>query len=76
MYPLDKEYIPHIQGFIDRLSAHSELKVRVNPMSTQVYGELGRIFEIVAREIEASFDHTRASFVMKVIKDDVSESLS
>jgi uncharacterized protein YqgV (UPF0045/DUF77 family) len=68
LYPLDADYIPPIQDFIDRLNMHPEIKVVTNAMSTQIAGEHQRLFEILAKETAASFAQTgRKVFVMKVL---------
>lgn len=73
LYPLDQQYIPPIQDFIDRLSAHPDLKVIGNTMSTQVYGEYSRVLEVVSAEMQHTHSHTpKAAFVMKVLNGDLS----
>jgi uncharacterized protein YqgV (UPF0045/DUF77 family) len=68
LYPLDADFIPPIQDFIDRLNTYPDLKVTTNAMSTQIAGEHQRVFEILARETAASFAQTgRKVFVMKVL---------
>ena len=68
LYPLDSDYIPPIQDFIDRLNTYRELKVVTNAMSTQIVGEHQRLFDILAKETAASFAQTgRKVFVMKVL---------
>jgi uncharacterized protein YqgV (UPF0045/DUF77 family) len=68
LYPLDADYIPPIQDFIDRLNTYSELKVVTNAMSTQIAGEHQRLFEILAKETATSFAQTGLKvFVMKVL---------
>jgi len=68
LYPLDSDYIPPIKAFIERLNTYPELQVATNAMSTQVAGEHGRLFEIVAKETAATFDEPgRKVFVMKVL---------
>jgi uncharacterized protein YqgV (UPF0045/DUF77 family) len=71
MYPLNANFIPPIQGFIDRLNTYPELQVLTNAMSTQVAGEHARVFEILSCETATAFeaDH-RAVFVMKVLGGD------
>ncbi len=73
LYPLDENYIPPIQGFIDQLNTYDELKVVENTMSTQVYGEYGRVFEILNTEMMRTHQVTpKAAFVMKVLHGDLS----
>ncbi|HKU14218.1 MAG TPA: YkoF family thiamine/hydroxymethylpyrimidine-binding protein [Steroidobacteraceae bacterium] len=68
LYPLDADFIPPIQGFIDRLNTYPELSVTTNAMSTQIAGEHARLFEILAKETAISFGETgRKVFVMKVL---------
>jgi len=45
LYPLNAEYIPIIKDFIADISAHEDVEIYTNAMSTQVCGEYGRIFE-------------------------------
>ena len=68
LYPLNADYIPPIQSFIDRLNTYPELQVTTNAMSTQVAGEHARLFEILAKETALTFgEHGRKVFVMKVL---------
>lgn len=68
LYPLDAQFIPPIQDFIDRLGGYPELHVTTNAMSTQVAGEHARLFEILAKETATSFGQAgRKVFVMKIL---------
>lgn len=68
LYPLDADFIPPIQDFIDRLNAHGGLTVVTNHLSTQVFGDHDRIFEILRQEMRASFSAGgKAIFVTKFI---------
>jgi len=75
LYPLAQNYIPPIQDFIDRLNSYAELKVIENTMSTQVYGDYARVFEILNIEMQHTHQHTaKAAFVLKVLHGDLSPS--
>jgi uncharacterized protein YqgV (UPF0045/DUF77 family) len=68
LYPLTEEFIPPIAAFIARLNAHPGLKVVTNSMSTQVFGEYTRVFEVLAVECRRTFEETGKSiFVMKLL---------
>jgi len=70
MYPLTGEYIPPIQSFIDRLNTHPGLVVRTNALSTQIWGPLDRVMEILTEEMTHSASVAGAPqlvFVMKVL---------
>jgi uncharacterized protein YqgV (UPF0045/DUF77 family) len=55
LYPLDQDFIPPIQDFIDRLNTHAGLKIVTNHLSTQVFGNHDRIFAVLRQEMAASF---------------------
>lgn len=68
LYPLNAEFIPPIQDFIDRLNADGRFKVVTNSMSTQVFGRYEDIFGALTREIHKTFaSNDKAVFVMKVL---------
>lgn len=73
LYPLDQNYIPPIKEFIDRLKAHTDLKVVENTMSTQVYGDYAKVLEVVSAEMQNTHTNTpKAAFVLKVLNGDLS----
>lgn len=68
LYPLDADYVPVIKDFIARLNAHGGLKITTNYLSTQVFGDHDRIFEVLRQEMGASFaGGGKAVFVTKFI---------
>jgi len=68
LYPLNAEFIPPIQDFIDRLNLGPRLKVVTNSMSTQVFGRYEDVFDVLVREIRTTFENNdKAVFVMKVL---------
>jgi uncharacterized protein YqgV (UPF0045/DUF77 family) len=68
LYPLNEEFIPPIQDFIDRLNKHAGLRIITNHLSTQVFGDHDRIFEVLRQEMAASFaGGGKSIFVTKFI---------
>lgn len=68
LYPLDEDFIPTIQAFIDRLQEAGRLKVVTNSMSTQIFGTYEDVFAVLTRELRATFAAVdKAVFVMKVL---------
>ena len=72
LYPLTADFIPTIKDFIDRLNAHSGLRVVTNSLSTQVFGPHEQVFDVLKAEIGRSFAERgaaggKAVFVMKVL---------
>jgi hypothetical protein len=68
LYPLDANFIPPIQNFIDRLNADGRFKVITNSLSTQVFGEYDDVFGLLVKEMKQTFEQEhKAIFVMKVV---------
>jgi len=68
LYPLNADYIPPIQDFIDRLNANGRFKIVTNSMSTQVFGAYDDVMGVLVREMRETFLHNdKAIFVMKVL---------
>jgi uncharacterized protein YqgV (UPF0045/DUF77 family) len=68
LYPLDRDYVPPIKDFIERLHRHPGLSVTTNAMSTQIAGEHDAVFAALAAETRTTFTaERRAVFVMKVL---------
>jgi uncharacterized protein YqgV (UPF0045/DUF77 family) len=68
LYPLTQQYIPPIKDFIRRLNEQPGLRVETNALSTQVSGELDRVFDALKAEVGTTFSAPgRAVFVMKVL---------
>jgi uncharacterized protein YqgV (UPF0045/DUF77 family) len=68
LYPLDRDFVPPIQDFIDRLGADPRLKVVTNSLSTQVTGPYEAVMAALARELRPSLERGHASvFVMKLV---------
>jgi uncharacterized protein YqgV (UPF0045/DUF77 family) len=68
LYPLDRDFVPPIQDFIDRLNADPLLKVVTNSMSTQVFGAYDDVLPALQREMRVTMAREpKAVFVMKVL---------
>ncbi len=67
-YPLNADYIPPIQDFIDRINTHANITVKVNATSTHIVGEIDEVMPILQQEIKTSFEkYGKMIFVMKVL---------
>ena len=68
MYPLDKDYEGYILDFIARIRLHEGLRVEVNSLSTQIFGDYDTIMNALHQEIKLSFNQgVTASMVIKVL---------
>lgn len=72
LYPLQADFIPKIQSFIQDLCAASALEVRSNQLSTQLRGELDDVVAVVHAALGASFaDGQPAVLVAKFLNADL-----
>jgi uncharacterized protein YqgV (UPF0045/DUF77 family) len=68
MYPNREEFIPPIDGFIERIGGVAGLEVRTFPTSTVIQGEYGHAMRAVQDTIEACREEFgMAVYVLKVI---------
>ncbi|NCP66268.1 MAG: hypothetical protein GW763_13630 [Paraglaciecola sp.] len=71
LYPLDRDYIPPIKDFIDRLHRFSQLKVKTSATSTLVSGEYLSTMQILAEEMQKTHEQIgQAVFVCKFLNGD------
>ena len=68
MYPFRPDYEQPILDFIARLKGQAGLRVEVNAMSTQVFGEFGTVMPQVQAAIKQAFTEEQVTvMVMKVL---------
>lgn len=71
LYPLNLDYIPPIQAFIDRLNTYSQLEVVTSMTNTIVSGEYLPTMQILAEEMLRSHQEIgQAIFVCKFLNGD------
>lgn len=70
LYPIADDFIPPIQGVIERLNKHAAIEVVTNPMSTQVRGEYDDVMTILNQEIKTTFEQCpKAVFAIKILNN-------
>ena len=69
MYPLHDEHMQSIDDFLVRLNAAEGVEVKTGRMSTLLYGEHGRVMDLLKEAMVASHaeDGVSAAFVLKMI---------
>ena len=68
MYPNREEFIPPIDGFIERINQFDQLKITTFPTSTVVQGEYAHAMQAVQKTIADCYkEFNMAVYVMKVI---------
>ena len=72
LYPLDKDFIPPIKAFIERLSTHADIEIERNRMSTQVRGEFDVVMPLLSDEIRTTFNAVpKAVFAIKILNNPI-----
>ncbi len=67
LYPLNEEYKDIILGFLYNLSKHRDLIIETNYMSTHIFGDYDRIFEVIKDEMRKVYSEHRAVLVMNIV---------
>ncbi len=68
MYPLAENYIPAIDGFIEKLNSYAALKVQTFPTCTVIVGEQDRVMDVLKEAMAWSHNTDgKAVFVTKFI---------
>lgn len=68
MYPFRPDYEESILGFIALLQADERLRVKVNTMSTQIFGEYDHLMPALQAAIKQTFTTEQVTvMVMKVL---------
>jgi len=73
-YPLNREYVPPIREFIDRINTYEGLTAVTNGMSTQIFGDYEIVMDALKEEIRESFNNPHSVFVMKIINADLNKT--
>jgi uncharacterized protein YqgV (UPF0045/DUF77 family) len=55
LYPLQEDYIPVIQAFINAARADNDLVIVTNAMSTQVCGDYDQVFSMIQQALKTSY---------------------
>ena len=70
LYPFDENFIPPIKDVIQRLSAHDNIRVETNRLSTQIWGEYEDVMQVLDREIKTTFEQeAKAIFTIKILNN-------
>jgi uncharacterized protein YqgV (UPF0045/DUF77 family) len=74
LYPLDKNYSASIRDFIDRMNKKEGIQMKVNEMSSFIYGEYDKVMKALTEEIKTSFTQEGVKItVLKVVNMDMTE---
>ena len=66
MYALEDGYAEKVIDFIQRVKQNKEIRVEVNGLSTQLFGEYDLLMDVLKQEMKASFENGKAVFLLKL----------
>jgi uncharacterized protein YqgV (UPF0045/DUF77 family) len=67
MYALSDDYSKRIVGFIQRVKQHKDIRVEVNGMSTQLFGEYDVLMDVLKKEMYTDFETGKSVFILKIV---------
>ena len=72
LYPLNSDYIPAIQDFIDRVQLNPNVAVKRNDLTTQIYGDYDHVMDLLKVEILHSWQvYGSGVFTVKILMGDL-----
>ncbi|MGQ0828794.1 MAG: hypothetical protein ACT4ON_10410 [Bacteroidota bacterium] len=66
MYALTDEYEQKVIDFIQRVKKNKNIRVEVNGLSTQLFGEYDLLMEVLKNEMRNDFRTGKAVFLLKI----------
>ncbi len=66
MYALTDNYEQKVIDFIQRVKMHKDIRVEVNGLSTQLFGEYSMLMDVLKKEMQHDFETGKAVFLLKI----------
>ena len=66
MYSLTDGYEQKVIDFIQRIKQNKNIRVEVNGLSTQLFGEYDILMEVLKNEMKHDFETGKAVFLLKI----------
>lgn len=66
LYPLNSAYKDEIIIFVQQLKKYPGIKIEVNGMSTQIYGDYDQLMTLMQQEMKTVLLKTKAVFILKI----------
>jgi len=66
MYSLTDAYEQKIIDFIQRIKQNKDIRVEVNGLSTQLFGDYELLMDVLKHEMKTVFEEGKAVFVLKL----------
>ena len=66
MYSLTDQYEQKVIDFIQRIKQNKNIRVEVNGLSTQLFGEYELLMDVLKKEMKHDFQRGKAVFLLKI----------
>lgn len=66
MYALSDDYAERIIAFIQRVKQNRNIRVEVNGLSTQLFGEYEELMLLLKKEMQHDLENGRSVFLLKI----------
>ena len=66
MYALTDDYAQKVIDFIQRIKQNKDIRVEVNGLSTQLFGEYDVLMNVLKKEMLTDFENGKAVFLLKI----------
>ena len=66
MYALTDGYVKRIIDFIQRVKQNKGIRVEVNGLSTQLFGEYDLLMDVLKKEMQHDFEFGKTVFILKI----------
>ena len=66
MYALTDGYAEKVIDFIQRVKQNKNIRVEVNGLSTQLFGEYDLLMNVLKKEMKHDFETGKAVFLLKI----------
>lgn len=66
MYALEDGYEQKVIDFIQKVKGNKNIRIEVNGLSTQLFGQYEELMSVLTKEMKAVFESGKAVFVLKL----------
>lgn len=73
MYALTDNYADKVIGFIQRMKQYDGIKMEVNGLSTQLFGDYNLLMDALKKEMNEDLLHGKNVFLLKIGKGELSK---
>ena len=73
MYALTDNYADRVIGFIQRMKQYEGIKMEVNGLSTQLFGEYDVLMDALKKEMSEDLQNGKNVFLLKIGKGELSK---